>query len=64
MEGQMVTAQDIFLFQQRGIDANGKVVGSMEATGIRPRFAEKFDEYGIELKSGLFATPNRQQQWN
>ena len=47
MEGQMVTAQDIFLFQQRGIDANGKVVGSMEATGIRPRFAEKFDEYEI-----------------
>ncbi len=47
MEGQVVTMQDLFLFQQRGLDSEGRVVGDFGFTGIRPQFAEKFKIAGV-----------------
>jgi len=41
LEGSLVTLQDIFTFKQRGIDSDGMVVGSLQPTGIRPRFADR-----------------------
>ncbi|HLF71964.1 MAG TPA: CpaF family protein [Dehalococcoidia bacterium] len=55
MEGQVVTMQDIFHFEQTGIDAEGRVKGSFKSTGIRPRFAEKFESQGIQLAPGIFS---------
>ncbi|MEX0786915.1 MAG: CpaF family protein [Dehalococcoidia bacterium] len=55
MEGDTVTMQDIFRYQQRGIDSDGRVVGDFLSTGIRPRFAEKFEVAGIHLPPDLFA---------
>jgi pilus assembly protein CpaF len=55
MEGQVVTMQDIFRFDQTGIDSEGRVRGSFRSTGIRPRFAEKFESLGIQLAPGIFA---------
>ena len=43
MEGQVVTMQDLFRFEQTGIDTDGRVLGELRTTGIRPRFAEKFE---------------------
>jgi pilus assembly protein CpaF len=54
MEGQVVTLQDIFVFEKKGIDKNGKVVGDFQATGIRPKFAEKLELAGIDVPEELF----------
>ena len=55
MEGQVVTMQDLFYFEQRGIDSDGRVLGEFKGTGLRPRFAEKFEIAGIHLPPDLFA---------
>ena len=54
MEGQVVTMQDIYRFDQRGIDAEGRIVGDFHPTGIRPQFAERFAIAGIELPQDIF----------
>ena len=55
MEGQVVTMQDLFRFEQVGIDAEGRVQGEFKATGIRPRFAEKFEVAGIHLPAEIYS---------
>jgi len=54
MEGQVVTLQDIFRFEQKGIDEHGHIQGVLQSTGIRPSFAEGFSQAGIALPEGLF----------
>ena len=54
MEGDVVTMQDLFRFEQRGIDADGRVVGIFHGMGIRPRFADKFEVAGIFVPPDLF----------
>ena len=54
MEGDVITLQDIFVFQQDGIDENGKIVGQIVSTGIRPKFYHRFEEMGITLPPELF----------
>lgn len=49
MEGEMITMQEIFLFERTGVDSAGKVVGRFRTTGIRPRFAERLKQYGMQL---------------
>lgn len=49
MEGETVTMQEIFLFERTGVDASGKVIGRFRTTGIRPRFAERLKQYGMQL---------------
>ena len=55
MEGEVVTMQEIFRFRRSGVDKEGRVLGRFEATGIRPRFAERQLMRGIELGNDLFA---------
>jgi pilus assembly protein CpaF len=54
MEGQVVTMQDVFVFDQQGVDDNGKVVGAIRSTGLRPKFAERIEAAGIPLPPELF----------
>jgi pilus assembly protein CpaF len=54
MEGQVVTMQDIFLFQARGLDEDGRILGSVKPTGLRPKFSERFEQYGVHLPANLF----------
>ena len=54
MEGDVITLQDIFLFRQTGIDAQGQVLGTFRATGVRPRFLERLRSFGVELPEGMF----------
>jgi pilus assembly protein CpaF len=54
MEGSVVTTQDIFVFDQRTIDEEGRVRGHFRATGTRPRFANRLARNGIELPPELF----------
>jgi pilus assembly protein CpaF len=53
MEGDVVVMQDVFLFEQTGV-VDGKIQGRLRATGIRPKFVEKFEIKGIHLPRGLF----------
>ena len=54
MEGEVITLQDIFVFEKRGIDPQGKVLGEHRSTGIRPKFSEKLEVAGIEVPERLF----------
>ena len=55
MEGEIVTLQDAFVFDHgAGTDADGHLLGRAVATGVRPRFADKFRDLGIELSPGIF----------
>jgi pilus assembly protein CpaF len=56
MEGNVVTMQDIFVFNKRGIRENGEVIGEFVATGVRPKFAERLLVTGIHLPSSMFNT--------
>jgi pilus assembly protein CpaF len=54
MEGEVVTLQDIFVFEKRGLSPEGQVVGRFSATGIRPKFYEKLLSAGIRLSPQMF----------
>src|SRR6202007_2282233 len=54
MEGDVITLQDIFVFEKRGVSPEGKVLGRFAATGIRPKFYEKLLSAGIKLPVDLF----------
>jgi len=56
MEQDMITLQDIFLFEKTGIVESGRVLGRFRATGIRPRFAERLKACGVNLPPQLFQT--------
>lgn len=54
MEGEVVVLQDIFRFEQRGVDANGKIIGEMRPTGLRPKFMTTLSAQGISFPKDLF----------
>ena len=54
MEGDVIVMQDIFVYEQTGIDENGKIIGRLRPTGIRPKFIEKFEAQGIFLPASVF----------
>ncbi|MHB1406459.1 MAG: CpaF family protein [Desulfitobacteriaceae bacterium] len=56
MEGDVIVLQDIFRFEQTGIDNQGKVQGYYRATGIRPQFGDRLIAAGQELPQDLFAS--------
>ncbi|MBI5396684.1 MAG: CpaF family protein [Verrucomicrobia bacterium] len=57
MEGQVITLQDLFVFRQTNVDAQGRVVGQMESTGLLPKFYHRFATAGINLPAEIFQRP-------
>jgi pilus assembly protein CpaF len=57
MEGEIITMQDIFVYEREGVAENDKVLGHFRATGIRPRFSDRLKSYGIDLSALLFSNP-------
>jgi len=55
MEGDVVVMQDIFVFEKRGVDRDGKVLGAYRATGVRPKFLDAVHAAGIHLGANVFA---------
>ena len=56
MEGDVITMQDLFLFDYgAGLDENGRFLGGLRSTGLRPRFIEKLAERGISVPAEVFA---------
>ena len=54
MEGDTITMQEIFMFERKGMDKDGKVIGRFRPTGVRPRFAERLKVYGMQLPRVFF----------
>ena len=54
MEGETITMQEIFHFERKGVDKDGRVVGRFRPTGVRPRFAERLKVYGMQLPRVFF----------
>jgi pilus assembly protein CpaF len=54
MEVDIVSMQDVFLFEKQGVSSEGRVLGTFTATGIRPRFEEKLKAAGLSLPSNFF----------
>jgi pilus assembly protein CpaF len=57
IEDDQILTQDVFEFKQTGISESGKVLGTLEPTGVRPTFMPKFAANGIELPPGDFGIP-------
>lgn len=58
MEGDVVVLQDVFVFEQTGLDERGKIVGQLRPTGIRPKFVELFEQHSIYLPPNIFGYGN------
>jgi len=55
MEGDVITLQDIFMFDYRaGIDESGRFRGVIQPTGLRPRFLERLSDHGVHFDPALF----------
>jgi len=54
MEGEVITMQEIFLFEKMGITQDGKVIGRFRATGVRPKCCERLKTSGIHLPGDMF----------
>jgi pilus assembly protein CpaF len=61
MEGDVVTMQEIFHFERRGLGKDGAVEGELVPTGIRPHFTKRLQMAGIELSASLFHRRERGQ---
>ncbi len=48
MEGTVITTQEIFRFEQRGVEKDGKVVGEFRSTGVRPKAYDRIQRFGID----------------
>src|SRR6201988_4830339 len=62
MEDDVVSMQDVFVFEKQGVSPEGKTLGAFTATGIRPKFAEKLNASGIVLPANMFEQTTR--RWN
>src|SRR5574340_573367 len=60
MEGDVITMTDIYVFEQSGIE-NGKIIGRLRPTGLRPRFYEKIEAAGIHLPPTLWGMGERRR---
>ncbi len=54
MEGDVITMQDIFMFEKVGVTQDGKVIGRFRATGVRPKLCERLRASGIHLPADMF----------
>lgn len=60
MEGDVITMTDIFVFEQTGVE-NGKIVGRLRPTGLRPKFMDKIEAAGINLPPSIFGIGERRR---
>ncbi|RMD49656.1 MAG: CpaF family protein, partial [Alphaproteobacteria bacterium] len=54
MEGDVITMQEVFRFERRGIGPDGKIIGHFTATGVRSHYAERFKQWGYDLPASIY----------
>ncbi|HNT73403.1 MAG TPA: CpaF family protein [Anaerolineae bacterium] len=62
MEGDVITTADLFKFEQTGFE-NGKVIGLLRPTGIRPKFMDRIEEAGIHLPASIFGVTSQRMRF-
>jgi len=62
MEGDVITMSELFVFERRGLDKDGNVLGELRPTGIVPAFQKRLRERGLELPVDLFQNPLEQRR--
>jgi len=60
MEGDVITMTDIFVYEQTGME-NGKIIGRLRPTGLRPKFMDKIETSGINLPPSIFGIGERRR---
>ncbi len=63
MEGDIIVLQDVFRFVERGLDAEGKVLGDVKGSGIPPKFLPRLESAGVPLPRDFFATSTSSPQF-
>lgn len=63
MEGDVITTQDLFRFEQTGMDENGKLTGHFVSTGMQPGFMDKFQVNGVSLPDDFFMTEEEKRSY-
>ena len=56
MEADVISMQDIFVFEKTGLTERGRVTGRFRATGIRPKFFERLRTTGVQFPTAVFQT--------
>jgi pilus assembly protein CpaF len=64
MEGEVVVMQDIFAFQEQGVAEDGKVLGEMVPSGMRPRFSPRLEKAGFSLPPEMFLKGDAKQMFS
>jgi len=59
MEGEVITMQEIFAYHQTGVDGDGRIIGHFQASGVRPKFADRLRSFGINLPDRMFDPTRR-----
>ncbi len=54
LEGDVIVLQDVFIFKQQGLDADGKIIGKLVPTGVRPKFYDSLEASGIHIPALVF----------
>jgi pilus assembly protein CpaF len=62
MEGDVVSMQDLFVFEKQGISSDGRVLGTFNSTGIRPKFAERLKAVGLDLPASIFGQTGKHRK--
>ncbi|MGC5325422.1 CpaF family protein [Brevibacillus sp. SYSU BS000544] len=60
LEGDVIVLQDIFSFNQQGVDSQGKIIGKLVPTGVRPKFYERLESSGIQIPTSVFI---EEEEW-
>ena len=55
MEGEIISMQEIFKYEQQGMDENGKIIGRFKPSGLRSYYTERFRQWGYDLPGSLFS---------
>ncbi len=59
MESGIISMQDVFVFERRGLGDHGQIIGDYLATGVRPRFADRCKVFGVPIPDEIFTPPKR-----
>jgi pilus assembly protein CpaF len=54
MEGEVISMQEIFRYERLGIEANGRIIGRFNATGIRSAYSDRFRQWGYDLPASIY----------
>jgi pilus assembly protein CpaF len=58
MEGDVISLQNVFVFERLGVGEGGEVLGRFKATGVRPSFADRCQIFGVPIEEGIFTPPS------